>query len=315
MKLMRVLRRVIRWSIVVFLLGLFLMAGIYLYPVISDPEPEFLSRKGDLVDAHITREFLRYGAVFHDVTLTSDSGLQVDINVRYPQQGHGPWPVVVLLGGYGTGRTATQLIDSEQDVVMVSLNYPYGGDRRMQGIPLLLNIPHIQQALLDITPATLLALDYVLQQPFVNHKQVELAGVSLGAFVIAIPGTLDKRVTRVWLVQGAGDPQTLVAARLKKNIDSEWWRNKVAALIALIGNVHHLAPERWVGRISPRPVIAVNSRQDATFPPETVQVLHDAIREPREIIWIEGEHVKPSRHNVVRQLTEIMLTKVKQGVD
>lgn len=314
MKLLRILRQTIKWVFITALLGLIVLAGIFIFPVLSDPEPDFLPRKGNLIDTRVTREFVRYNAVFQDVTLVSDSGLQVEINVRRPQHGAGPWPVVVLLGGYGTGRTATELIDSEQDVVIVSLNYPYGGDRRRSGIPLLMNIPHVQQGELDVTPATMLTLDYLLQQPYVDAKRVELAGVSLGAFFVAIPGAIDTRFTRVWVVQGAGDPEALFAYRLEREIDSAWWRDKVAALIALIGNVHHLAPERWVGRISPRPVVVVNSRQDVTFPSATVKALHDAVREPREIIWIEGEHVKPSRHNVVRQLTDVMLARVKQGV-
>jgi len=253
MQLLRFVRRTTKWFLLIFLLGFLCLVAIYLYPVLPNPEPDFLPRKGNLVETRMTREFERYAADFQDVTLVSDSGLQVEINVRRPQHSTGPRPVVVILGGYGTGRTATELIDSEQDVVIVSLNYPYHGDRRMKGIPLLINIPHVQQALFDITPATMLTLDYLLQQPYVDHKQVELVGVSLGAFFVAMPGAMDTRFTRVWFVQGSGDPQTLFAYRLRKNIDSPWLRNQIAGLIALIGNVHHLTPERWVGRISPRP--------------------------------------------------------------
>jgi len=315
MNLLRIFRRIIKWAIAVSLLVFVSLAGFYLYPVIPDPEPDFLPRKGQLIDSRMTREFVRHNAVFQDYTLTSDSGLSVEVNIRRPRNFTKPRPLVIILGGYGTGRRATELVDSEQDAVIVSLNYPYEGDRRMEGISLLFNIPHVQQALFDIAPATMLTLDYLLQQPYVDHQQVELAGVSLGAFVAAIPGAMDTRVTRVWLVQGAGDPKALFAYRLEKSIGSPWWRDKVAGLIALIGNVHHLTPERWVGRISPRPVIAVNSRQDVTFPPGTVKALHDAIKEPREIIWIEGEHVRPSRHNVVRQLTDIVLSRVDQGMN
>ena len=314
MKPLRILWRTGKWAALVTLLGALILAGFYLYPVLQDPEPGFLLRKGELLGAQTTREWQQFENQFQELTLTSDSGLAVEVSIRRPIVMSSPRPLVLILGGYGTGRHATELIDTPQDAVIASLSYPYAGDRDMDGFGLMKNIPHIQQAMLDITPATLLTLDYLLQQDYVDKNQVELAGVSLGAFFIAIPGALDQRVQRVWFVQGAGDPQTLFAYRLQRSIESEWWRDQVASLIALLGNVHHLTPERWVGRISPRHVVAINSRQDVTFPSATVKVLHDAIKEPREIIWLEGEHIRPSRHSVVKQLTDVVLTHVKQGI-
>lgn len=290
------------------------LSAIYLIPVLPDPEAGFLPRKGVLIDTQTTREWQQFGDRFQEQTLTSDSGLQVQISIRRPARMTAPRPLVIILGGYGTGRHAAELIKTPQDIVLVSLSYPYSGDRTMTGIGLLKNIPHIQQAMLDITPAILLTLDYLLQQDYVDQRQVELVGISLGAFFVTIPAALDERVKRLWLVQGAGDPQAIFAYRLEKSLESAWWRNQLAGLIAIIGNVHHLTPERWLSRVAPRRVVIVNSRGDTTFPPAAVKSLHEATYEPREIIWLEGEHVKPSRQDVVLQLTDLVLTRIKQGI-
>jgi len=314
MKPLRFFWRITKWTGLAFLLAVLILSGVYLYPVLSDPEPGFLARKGKISNIQATREWQQFGDRFQELTLTSDTGLQVEVSIRRSAHHSTPRPLVIILGGYGTGRHATELITTPQDVVIASLSYPYAGDRRMSGIGLLENIPHIQQAMLDITPAILLTLDYLLEQNYVDDRRVELAGVSLGAFFVAIPGALDKRIRRVWFVQGAGDPQSIFAYRLQKRIDSPWMRDQVAALIALVGNVHYLTPEHWVGRIAPRQVVAINSRQDTSFPAASVKALHDALQAPREIIWLEGEHVMPSRQNVVKQLTDLVLSRVKEEI-
>lgn len=299
------LQRFLKWTFFTVLLLPVVIIGIYLYPVILDPERGFWQRKGELISNTQTRRWQQGAESYEEITLTSSSGLVVEITVRRPQRISGPLPLMILLGGYGTGRHAAELVSESYPLVMASLSYPYGGDRRMEGVALLCNVPHMQQALLDITPAVLLTLDYLLIRADVDAKQVELVGVSLGAFFAAMPGAIDKRFTRVWFMQGAGDPQTLFDYRLEKDIASPWWRDKVA-------NVHHLAPEHWVGRIAPRPVVVVNSRGDVAFPLRSVTALHTALGEPHEIIWLEGEHVRPSRHGVVQQLSELIISRITQ---
>jgi len=313
MSLINSLRRSILWLLLIAILGLLSLSLYYLIPVLPNPESDYLPRKGNLIDAKVTRSWRAYSNEFQEISLTSDSGLKVDISIRRP--GNSPRPVVFILGGYGTGRTAIELIHSEQNMVVVSLSYPYEGTRDVSGLGLLKNIPHIQQSELDVTPAILLTLDYLLQQDYVDKNQVELVGVSLGAFYIAPAAVLDKRVSRVWFVQGAGDPERFFAYVLKKNFESEWVRKRLATLIALIGNVHHLAPEHWIKRISPRPVIVINSRGDPTFPIESVLALHNSLGDPNEIIWLDGGHVKPSEAGIIKQLTDIVLERIEKGIN
>lgn len=313
MNLLRLVWRIIKWLAAGTLLLLILVCGYYLYPVIPDPESRFVERKGQLASAQLTREKTQAGAIYKEYTLRSTSGLTVDISVRLPGSMNAPLPLVVLLGGYGTGRHATELITRPVDMVVASLSYPYGGDRRMQGVGLLKNIRHIQNAMLDITPATLLTLEFLLQQPYVDQHQIELVGVSLGAFFATIPAALDQRIHRLWLVQGAGDPKAIFAYRMESNIKSVWWRDKLAAVIALIANVHHLTPEYWTARVSPRPIVVINSRADPTFPEQSVKVLHQSLREPYEVIWLEGGHVKPSEKGIIKQLSDVVFERIASG--
>jgi hypothetical protein len=304
------LRRWLKWTVTILLVPPLIVIGIYLYPVIPDPESGFWQRKGELIRSEVTRQWQQGTEGYEELSLMSDSGLVVEISVRRPRQTNGPLPLMILLGGYGSGRHAVEILTESYPVIVAGVSYRYGGNLHMQGVDLLRNIRHIQQAQLDITPAILLALDYLLTRKDVDAKHVELVGVSLGAFFVAIPGAIDTRFTRVWFIQGAGDPRGLFEQRLEKRIASAWWRAKVAGLVALLLNEHHLAPELWVGRIAPRPVVAVNSRGDVAFTPHSVAVLHAAFGEPHEIIWIEGEHVRPTRHDVVQQLSEVVISRI-----
>ena len=291
-----------------------LFGGVILYlawPVLGDPEPRFQARHGELMAARITQHWQADGAHYEDVELRASSGLRVRINVRRPGgEAAGRYPVVLLLGGVRTGRRATGLIDTPYPVVIAALDYPYRGDPRPRGLALVPNIRHVQQALMDTTPAVMLTLDYLLQRADVDPRRVELVGVSLGAFLAATPAALDARVTRLWLVQGAGDPARIFATYLEDDITSPWWRRRIARAAAFLANAHHLAPERWVGRVAPRPVIVINSRDDPSFPAAAVSVLHRALGEPSEIIWVPGTHVAPTRKEVLDRLSRLVLERI-----
>jgi len=78
---------------------------------------------------------------------------------------------------------------------------------------------------------------------------------------------------------------------------------------------HHLGPEQWVGRISPRPVIIINARQDPSFPASSIEALHKAANEPYEIIWTEGTHIMPGRVEIVESISSLVLERVAKDAN
>ncbi|UCE90186.1 MAG: hypothetical protein JSW10_05045 [Pseudomonadota bacterium] len=283
--------------------------------VIPDPAPGFLERKGTLADVRETFAGVLGDTTLHELTLTASSGLQVDLSVRVPRPVTGPQPLVLLLGGKRTGRDAVRLAPDTRGVALAALSYPHFGaadtNGASDGLALLLNLRQMQRALIDTTPAVLLALDYLLAQPYVDPRGVELVGVSLGAFLMSIPGALDVRAGRVWLVHGAGDPDGVLAHLLEQQIAYAPLRRAVGRLLGALFCTHHLRPERWVGQISPRPVIIINARGDEAFPLASIEALHRAAREPVEIIWTSGPHIMPGREQVVEQLAQLVLARVR----
>ena len=87
-------------------------------------------------------------------------------------------------------------------------------------------------------------------------------------------------------------------------------RHLLARFFAAVIASHHLKPENWVGRISPRPVILINARHDEMLPQASIERLHRAAREPVEHIWMEGKHIKPYRRDIVSRLATDVLSRI-----
>jgi len=192
--------------------------------------------------------------------------------------------------------------------VVVALAYPFRGDPRLMGPGIVLKVPAIRAALLDTPPALMLALDYLLRQPYVDSTHVESVGVSLGAPFVVVAGALDQRVSRVWSIHGSGESYTPLEYNMRRKIPYP-----ASVLVAGLANVivggPRLAPEKWVGRIAPREFVMINARDDERMPRASVEKLYASAGEPKSITWVGGQHVR-ARPEVVRGLVDMVLTRV-----
>jgi len=289
------------------------VAGLLVYlivPAIPDPVPSFAARQGSLVSVQELKRTVVGESLVTEIRLVSSSGLTVEIGVRMPREVKAPLPLVMLLAGLRTGHRAVYVTETWQNVVVVALSYPFPGDPRVRGLGYVNWLPNAQTAVLDTPPAVMLAMDYLAQQPYVDHARVELVGGSLGAFLVSVPAALDTRFRRVWLVHGAGDPRGVFDHLLKRYIGFGPARELASQLLAFIVASHHLRPEKWVGRIAPRPIIVINARGDQSMAPGSVAALHAAVPEGTEVIWMEGPHVRVGRRTVLEELITQIVGRV-----
>jgi dienelactone hydrolase len=297
------------------LVALLVVLAVTLFgPVLRDPTAGFAARKGRLAGVERRAATRQGSSTVTELRLVADTGLTVDLAVRVPDGPVRPRPTVLILGGRGTGRDAARLGADVGDVVMVALSYPFAGDPKVKGVHAVLQIPWIQRAVLDTVPAILLAADYLLEQPYVDANRFELVGVSLGAFLVSPAGVLDKRIRRVWIVHGAGNPEGVIDYWLRDDVGFRPLRRTLASLLNVLAGGQYLASERWVGRISPRPVIAINARNDERLPRASVDTLHAALKDPYEIVWMDGPHVQPNRPEVIEILRARILERVSREV-
>ena len=297
-----------------------LLCGMTLW-LLRDPAPRFAERRSTLVAVEEGLVDVSAGHVSQPVRLRASSGLSVDLLVRAPHSpleedlASGGRPLLLILGGHRTGEQAAMLVEDTRGTVVAAMAYPYDGPVNIKGLTVLKYVPRIRRALLDTPPAVQLTLDYLLSRSDVDPTRVELVGVSFGSFFAAVAAGLDPRVTRLWLIHGAGQPYTLFEHSLERSIPHRAPRAVVAAVAYVLAAGPRLAPELWVPQVAPRPVIMINALDDERLPREAVEALYASTREPKEQIWLTGQHVQPNRQEVVRQLVDVVLSRATEPPD
>ncbi len=246
------------------------------------------------------------------VELRAADGFVVRLGVVRDHDQAGPRPVVVVLGGHRTGRDAVRLVGEPGGIAVVAVDYPYDGPDRIRGLwQGLRHAPGMRRALVDTPRALSQALDWILQQPWVDAARVELVGVSLGVPFAAVAGGNDTRFTRVWLIQGAADNAAWLEANLQRRINTGWLRRGTTWLLHRLAHGASFDTATWVARIAPRPVVIVGALDDQRLPREQITRLHEAAGEPRDLLWVPGRHINPRRPETVRPLLDLVRGRVR----
>jgi dienelactone hydrolase len=276
--------------------------------LLRDPLPHFVERRSSLAGATVDAPVVEEGHVLETVRVTATSGLAVNMLVRraIADTGRKGLPLALILGGHYTGREAARMLGETPGVVVAAMSYPYEGDPRPDALTFLRDIPRIRGAFLDTPPAIMLALDYLLTRPEVDHSRVEAVGVSLGAPFVSIAGSLDTRFTRVWVLHGSGGSYTPLERQMRREIPFGPARVVAAAIANLIIDGPRLDPVHWVAKISPRPFMMVNASDDERLPRKSIEALYASAREPKELIWMPGVHIHADKETISKLLGIVM---------
>lgn len=292
--------------------GVFALCGaIVLALRLDDPVPTFPERRG--VVAKVTRDSatIENGHHIESVTVQSTSGVTVPMLVKRPVADSAA-PLVLILGGHATGRDAARLIPDTRGRVVVALSYPYTGPHRMKGLEVVQWAPDIRQALHDTPPAIQLALDWLLQQPWVNAREVHGVGASLGTPFMTVAAAIDPRITHLWSVHGAGRSRDLLAHNARESMPAIF-APLAGSLADVIVGGPYLTPEKWVHRVAPRPFTMINATDDERLPRPAIEALYAAASEPKAIVWFPGKHVQRNRPEIVRALVTTVLERMERG--
>jgi len=271
----------------------------------------FIERAGILDSAQATG-FEAGGIMYETVALTASTGLRVDLRVNRPATGGGRLPVVLLVGGQRTGKDAVDLAGRPEGVAFVAIDYPYQGNRDPEGLWASLAIaPDVQRTFLDTPPALSLAISWLVEQPWVDLTRIDLVGASLGVPFAAVAGAIDRRIARVWLLHGGADNVSWVSHAGRKHIDNETLRRVVARLALLLVHGPSFDTPKWIRETAPRPVIIVAAKDDDYVPPEAQAPFVELDKLPHvELVWTEGLHIGPGRTDELRQLLDIVLSRI-----
>jgi hypothetical protein len=272
----------------------------------------FIERAGSLRSSEPTTAIVD-GVLGDTVHLESTTGLEVDMRVIRPDSADGgKLPVLLLLGGYTTGKDAVDLVGAPVGMAFAAIDYPYHGELALSSFwESASAIPAVRQAFLDSPPALSLAVSWLLQQPWVDTERVELAGVSLGVPFAAVAGALDKRISRVWLLHGGGDNVLWISHLARRKIHNRTVRNALVRTTLFFVNGSSFQTQRWIREIAPRPLIIVAADADDIVPADAQESLIEAAQSNFvELIWTEGRHVSPVHLEELKQVVAIIHDRI-----
>ncbi|MBW3660422.1 MAG: alpha/beta hydrolase [Gemmatimonadetes bacterium] len=274
----------------------------------QDYRPLFAREAGELVAVRDSTG-IGYGPdgkLVTDVTLVSDSGLEVLLRVRAAERSDGELrPAIILMGGFRTGRRAAEIPPETGDLVVASVEYPYHGPRRgLSGWDWVRRVPALREAAFETPAALLLATQYLYARQDVDPSRVTIVGVSLGVpFTVAAVAT-DRRVSGIALLHGGGDISTIFAHAYGDRMPA-----RLVPVVATLVEwaMAPLEPTRYVEAIAPRPLLMVNATGDALIPHESVVALYDAAREPKRLVWFDSAHVARNETEAIAELMGVTL--------
>ena len=131
------------------------------------------------------------------------------------------------------------------------------------------------------------AVDYLENQPFCRHN-VAYAGVRFAGIVGTLLAADDRRVKAAVLISTPGTFRGALTTRgnsILPGIASD--RTQLAAAVRTLSP---LDPARFVGRISPRPVLILSGLDDKTISKANARRLQAAARRPKTIVEYRGGH-------------------------
>jgi len=284
-------------------------AILWLYFYTKDYEEYFSERHGLLTSSSLQPNGGDEFARRFWLTLENDVGLKVDCGMLVPRDTTRRYPVIMLMGGKATGKYAVDYALGIHDAIIIAPDYPYEPRTSYSILGFLSDVPEIRQALLDMIPAVMLLTDYLWQRNDADTSRIVLLGYSFGAPFVPCILAHDDRFAVAAMVYGAGDLHSLITHNVR--------RYEGAAISAFVGSLGGLLlrpvePLRYVDRIAPTPFLMINGTEDEQIPRPNAEVLFDAAREPKKIIWLESRHVHPNNPELTRKIIDTLRSELTE---
>ncbi len=224
-----------------------------------------------------------------------------------PRHGSGPFPAVLLNDGRELNSAALDFLPPEfGDVVVLSLDYPGGVPNELDPLTVLLHSDRIGRELRRIPRLFSLGGAYLTQRADVDSLRVAMVVTSFAVPFGVRAAAEDKRFRNVGLIYGAGDLGAVLEANL--TLKPRFLRSVAAWFFSQLYD--EFDPSLYVARISPRPVIMVNGRDDRQMPVQAVRALYTAASEPKTIIWLTTGHLSPTNTPLIRALVDTTLARL-----
>lgn len=266
----------------------------------------FIERKGAVQEMELHYAMESTLTTTYDFLLRSRSGDSLSGRLRLPK-GEGPFPAALLCVGIETGKEVIGMIEGQDSVALVAVDYPFEGELDFSGWGVVGTTFRLRSMAFRTVPMLLTCLDWIFQQKSIDPRDVTVVSVSFGVFTGLPAAVLDWRVKQAVVVQAGGDLSAVIASnaeRLGVPIPAQLAGWLGGAILA------PFEPNTYAPYLAPRPLLMINGEGDTMFPKESALALYEEARAPKELVWHTSKHVMPGERELIRELTNVVVKKL-----
>ncbi len=240
-------------------------------------------------------------------------GDRVPAVMALPKDAAGPFPCVIFLHGIGDNKEFMTRHNLDEPFVkagyaFVCFDQLTRGERKLKDKSKSADAKAFRVRAAYTVNDTRRLIDYLVTRPDIATNRIYLVGASYGAITGSTAAAFDQRLRAAVLIYGGGNLRKLLSAEMIRNELGQW--GPVAKAIAwYFGSVFD--PVKYVGRISPRPVLLQNGKADTLVAPAAARALQAAANEPKTIIWYEGVHLGKTRDLDIALTTRVLTDALK----
>jgi dienelactone hydrolase len=230
--------------------------------------------------------------------------------VRRPADVSGPYPAILLFGGFQTGERAIELFDPDVPVLLATFDYPFRPPGKLSFPGSLRLVPEAREAIQDTLLGIKALARWAAEQPGVSG--VVLVGASFGApFVSAVAAELPEARALI-LAHGFGNVPLAITHRLAGRLEARFGRpGRWLAWLAGHG-LWWLAsapsPDKGLTRLrEDQAALLLTAGNDDLLPAGSIEALRASLGRSKAR-WAErvlpGQHVRPGEEGIVATLLE-----------
>ncbi len=219
------------------------------------------------------------------VTFSSVHDQKVTALLSLPNMGDEPFPVVILMHGYGDRKTVDYIeagnkIMLDNGLAVLRLDLANHGDRVIRDFDFSFTNPDTKYRTRDVIIQSVFdlrrAVDFIETRKDLDANRISYFGVSLGGITGTVFCGVDQRV-KVPVIALAGGGMHLM-------FGTEALTDETRDYLGMI------EPLNYVEHIAPRPLLMLNAEDDEIIPPMMSKLMFRKAKDPKKIVWYPGKH-------------------------
>jgi len=240
------------------------------------------------------------------VTLKSGALGDIGITVNMPDPLPAKkLPIVIVLGGLGTGEDNIRPIDNPGENVIVGYDWPIPV-KFPQGFELIRQMPALYRHILVIPGQVASAIGWLTAQRWADSSHVSILGFSLGALATpAVENVAEHDGHAIgWTIIAYGGATLGDLFASDRHMKPRWLRELMGPVIDVL--LHPVEPTVNLPYLSSH-FLVLEGRDDALIPADARALLRDSVPDPKDVVVFNGDHmgVGPGKQELLEQIIRV----------